>query len=69
MGEKEPFRTIYYGKSAKKPPSEAYIILGSSDNKNHSKQKKLTIALTQSRTEDRHITSVAPYQLGHKSKL
>ena len=24
-------------------------------------------ALTQSRTEDRYITSVAPYQLGHKS--
>ena len=31
------------------------------------KYKKLTNALTQSRTEDRYITSVAPYQLGHKS--
>ena len=27
----------------------------------------ITSALTQSRTEDRYITSVAPYQLGHKS--
>jgi hypothetical protein len=28
MSEKEPFRAIYYGKSAKKPPTEAYTILG-----------------------------------------
>ena len=28
MSEKEPFRAIYYGESAKKPPTEAYIILG-----------------------------------------
>ncbi|ONH71032.1 hypothetical protein BOH78_0555, partial [Pichia kudriavzevii] len=28
---------------------------------------KKTIARTQSRTEDRYITSVAPYQLGHTS--
>jgi hypothetical protein len=34
MSEKEPFRAIYYGKSAKKPPTEAYIILGSTDGNN-----------------------------------
>ena len=27
------------------------------------------IASTQSRTEDRYITSVAPYQLGHRSLI
>ncbi|KGK34934.1 hypothetical protein JL09_g5917, partial [Pichia kudriavzevii] len=39
---------------------------------NHTKKLNNTFfqktnALTQSRTEDRYITSVAPYQLGHKS--
>ena len=32
-------------------------------------EKKKLSASTQSRTEDRYITSVAPYQLGHRSFL